>query len=112
MTIAFNDESWSIDRSEKDNCLYIRTNDYHADPLKLTADRLREMRRLLEPAAEPKHQPVDVSEEKGQGSPFFGISRKEKCLYIGIPEGWDGLLTFSRKDLYRFGKKMGKRARP
>ena len=107
------DDSWTINYSAKTNCLLIDTNDYHANPLQLSADQLRQMLKMLESADKPIQLPDDAEahDANDQKSPFFGISRKDKCLYIGIPDGWSGLLEISRKDLYRFGKKMGKRAR-
>lgn len=107
------DNSWTINYSAKKNCLLIDTADYHADPLQLSADQLREMLKMLESGDKSIQRPADREVQKKEEfeSPFFGISRKDKCLYIGVPDGWSGLIELSRKDLYRYGKMMGKRSR-
>jgi hypothetical protein len=43
--------------------------------------------------------------------PQVRISRADKSLTIAVPDGWAGELTLTRKELYRYGKMMGKRGR-
>ena len=111
MEKANNADSWSIDYSVGKKCVYISTNDYHSDPLKLSADQLRKMLHRLDPTDEPVQLSEDVQEVKNPASPYYGISKKEKCFYVGIPAGWTGLLKFSRDDLYRFAGMMNKRVK-
>lgn len=106
-----NADSWSIDYSVPKKCVSISTNDYHADPLELSAAQLRKMLLRLEAADTPVQLSGDVQEVSSRTSPYYGISKKEKCFYIGIPEGWTGLLSFSRNDLYRFAGMMNKRVK-
>jgi hypothetical protein len=103
--------AWSIDYSLEKKCVSISTNDYHAGPLELSAAQLRKMLLRLEPEDAPVHLPVDAQKVSNQTSPYYGISKKEKCFYIGIPEGWTGLLKFTRDDLYRFAGMMHKRVK-
>jgi hypothetical protein len=104
-------DSWSIDYSVKNKCVYISTNDYHAEPLKLSTEQLRKMLYRLDPSDKLVQSSPDVQEAKNLDSPFYGISKKEKTFYIGIPDCWTGLLQFSRDDLYRFAGMMNKRVK-
>lgn len=106
-----NADAWTIEYAAGKKCVYISTNDYHADPLKLSAEQLRKMLHRLDSAEKPVQLLEDVREVRAQASPYYGISKKEKCFYIGIPEGWTGLLKFSRDDLYRFAGMMNKRVK-
>lgn len=130
MAIEYCDESWSIDCSAEEKCLHVSTSDYHAGPLKLSVDQLRGLLNVLDPSAMPMQRSPEVCGvpltpvEKIQGQsndpsasssgahvPFLVVSKRDKCLYIDVPSGWTGLLKLSRKELYRYGKKMGKRGR-
>ncbi len=95
----YDDGSWAVEYSAADRALTVQALDYHAGPLKLELDEIVKLTGgvLRTTAASQAREPV------------FGISRKEKNLYISIPEGWSGLLKISRKELYQYGKKMGKR---
>ncbi len=93
--------SWAVEYSEQDRMLTITALDYHAGPLKLPLED------VLKLAGEGARLAAGSQDEE----PLVGISRKEKSLYIAVPEGWSGLLRISRKELYRYGKKMGKRGR-
>jgi hypothetical protein len=108
---ANSSDAWSIDYSVAKKCVSISTNDYHVGPLELTAAQLRKMLLRLEAIDTSVPLSGDVQEVSNQGSPYYGISKKEKCFYIGIPEGWTGLLKFSRDDLYRFAGMMNKRVK-
>jgi hypothetical protein len=39
-SIIVDNDSWSISLSREDDCVYIKTTDYHADPLKITKSKL------------------------------------------------------------------------
>jgi hypothetical protein len=93
----YDDGSWSIDYSESEKCLYVRATDYHSGPLKLSLEQIAAM--------------VLIGEAKNDvEDPVVSINKKEKKLCVAISKGWSGLLTISRKDLYRFGKQMSKRS--
>jgi hypothetical protein len=57
------------------------------------------------------NQTVQSQAESKPQDPIIGINRREKRLYIDVAKGWSGILAISRKDLYRFGKQMGRRSR-
>ncbi len=40
-------EAWSISLSRKERCVYIKTDDYHAGPLRLTRDELYNLGRMM-----------------------------------------------------------------
>jgi hypothetical protein len=104
-------DSWSLDYSVEKKCVHISTNDYHADPLKLSADQLRNMLQIIDPTDKPIQTSADMQDVKTKTSPFYGISKKEKTFHIAIPKGWSGLLEFSRLDLYKFAGMMNKRVK-
>ena len=92
----YRNDSWAIDYIEKEKSFHIRVTDYHADPLTISLEQLLRMARSKE-----------VSKPK---DPLIGINKRDKSLYIAIDEGWSGLLTMTRKELYRYGKQMSKRS--
>ena len=106
------DGSWSVTFSQKENCIYIRTTDYHADPLKLSKYKLEELAGLFESRPTkclPK--PSDTQEIATQNGWTMGISRKNKQLFCESNDGHSKPLVFSRHDLYRYGKMMNKRVK-
>ena len=96
---CYDDGYWAVEYNAADRVFTVRTLDVHTVPLKLP---LGEVIKLTEGAVRDKDAPPERE-------PVMGISRKEKSLYIAVPEGWAGVLKISRKELYQFGKMMGKR---
>jgi hypothetical protein len=111
MEKAHSADAWTIDYSAGKKCVSISTNHYHADPLKLSVDQLRNMLQILDPTEKPVAPSADLKAVKTKTSPFFGISKREKTFFIVIPEGWSGLLEFTRLDLYKFSGMMSKRVK-
>jgi hypothetical protein len=100
-TNPYDDGYWTVEYDAAGKMFTVRTLDVHTVPLKLP---LSEVLRLAggavrDPNAPPEREPV------------VGISRKEKSLYIAVPEGWAGVLKISRNELYQYGKKMGTRGK-
>jgi hypothetical protein len=95
----YDDGYWAVEYDAADRVFTVRTLDVHTVPLKLP---LSEVIRLAGDAVRDPAAPPDRE-------PLVGISRKEKSLYIAVPEGWTGVLKIPRKELYQAGKKMGKR---
>lgn len=119
MKSIYDDGSWAVQYSEQDGALSIKVLDYHAGPLKL---KLGDLLKLMDTTAQstgasgkqspPKeNKPNDGGSATRDEEPLVGINRKEKSLYIAVPEGWAGVLKISRKELYQFGKKMGRRGK-
>jgi hypothetical protein len=109
MSQKFNDGSWSIDYSESEKCFYFQVIDYHAGPLKLSFDQIAAMAGIG--TLEKDEPAVQAKAESKTQEPVASINKKEKKLHIAIAKGWSGQLTISRKDLYRFGKQMGRRSK-
>ena len=109
--IVDNDD-WSISMSLEDECVYIKTNDYHADPLKIAKSKLIELARLF--ASTPIQtisKPSDTRKIASQSGWTIGISKKNKLLFCESMDGIAEPLVFSRHDLYRYGKMMNKRVK-
>ncbi len=100
-TSRYDDGYWTVDYDAADRTFTIRSLDVHVVPLKL---QLSEMIKLTEGAVRDPDAPTERE-------PLVGISRKEKNLYIAVPEGWAGVLKISRKELYQYGKMMGRRGK-
>jgi hypothetical protein len=119
--IIVENDSWSISLSREDDCVYIKTTDYHADPLKITKSKLIEVAGLFRSAPQGKdnaHSPLqttskpsDTQEIATQGGWAIGISKKNKLLFCESIDGIAEPLVFSRHDLYRYGKMMNKRVK-
>jgi hypothetical protein len=113
-SIIVDNDSWSISLSREDNCIYIKTTDYHADPLKITKSKLIELARLfasphlLTPATSKPSDTQNVTTHSGWA---IGISKKNKLLFCESMDGIAEPLVFSRQDLYRYGKMMNKRVK-
>ena len=115
------DGSWSITFSHQDNCIYIRTTDYHADPLKLSKTKLTELAGLFEPESQgnvnthrpPQYppKPFDTQVIATQSRWTIGISKKNKLLFCESNDEIAEPLVFSRHDLYKYGKMMNKRVK-
>jgi hypothetical protein len=97
----YDDGYWAVEYNAADRVFTVRTLDVHTVPLKLP---LSEVLRLAGGAMLDKDAQPDRA-------PLVGISRKDKSLYIAVPEGWAGILKMSRKELYQLGKKMGRRGK-
>ncbi|MGC1454556.1 MAG: hypothetical protein WA946_05145 [Nitrospirota bacterium] len=111
-SIIVDNDDWSISMSLEDECVYIKTNDYHADPLKITKSKLIELARLF--ASTPIQaisKPSDTQNISTGSGWTIGISKKNKLLYCESMDGIAEPLAFSRHDLYRYGKMMNKRAK-
>jgi len=120
MTAIYNDGSWSVVYSEEENCLYIRAEDYHAGPLKIDRALAAQIGNSF--TANDEHSGGDSHEPDGGRmagaavkqkpiEPVIRLNKKDRCAEIEVAEGWSGMITLPRKELYRFGKKLGKRAR-
>lgn len=113
-SIIVDDASWSISLSREDDCLYIKTNDYHADPLRISKSKLIELARLFASTPLPTQaisRPSDTQNVKTHGGWAIGISKKNKLLFCESIDGIAEPLVFSRHDLYRYGKMMNKRVK-
>lgn len=112
--IIVDNDSWSISLSREDDCVYIKTTDYHADPLKITKSKLIEMARLFASTHLPTQatsKPSDTQNISTHRGWTIGISKKNKLLFCESMDGIAEPLAFSRHDLYRYGKMMNKRAK-
>lgn len=100
-TNRYDDGYWAVEYNEADRIFTVRTLDVHTVPLKLPLSEVIKLTSgaVRDPDAQPEREPV------------VGISRKEKSLYLAVPEGWAGVLKISRKELYQYGKMMGKRGK-
>jgi len=98
-TNRYDDGYWAVEYDAADQVFTVRTLDVHTVPLKLP---LSEVIRLADGAVRDPDAPPE-------SEPQVGINRKEKSLYIAVPEGWTGVLKISRKELYHYGKMMGGR---
>jgi hypothetical protein len=97
----YDDGYWAVDYDAKNRVFTVRTLDVHTVPLKLP---LSEMVRIAGGAVRDKDAQTDQA-------PLVGVSRKDKSLYIAVPEGWAGILKLPRKELYQLGKRMGRRGK-
>ena len=125
MTAIYNDFSWSIVYSEDENCLYIRANDYHAGPLKIDRALAAQIGNTFSGYDRDKdevgHEPdggvhradkkADTSKKPAPNDLVIKLNKKDRCAEIEVAEGWKGVIKLPRKELYRLGKKLGKRAR-
>lgn len=112
---------WSITFSQKDNCIYIRATDYHADPLKLPKYKLAELAGMFESATQDKDnthsnrqatsKPSDTQEITSHKDWKIGISKRNKLLFCENKDGIAEPLVLSREDLYKYGKMMNKRVK-
>lgn len=112
----YSDQSWSIAFSDADDCLIIRTTDYHAGPLKLPLARLAEYKKTLKESASRTERdmvkrPADLHQVGQQNKWILAVSKKEKCLFIASKGEGDPPLKLSRKELYAIGKMMNKRVK-
>ena len=115
------DGSWSITFSQKDDCIYIRTTEYHADPLKLSKHKLAELAGLFESVIQEKDnihnptqatsKPSDTQEIANQRHWKIGISKRNKLLFCENKDGIEDPLVISRDELYKYGKMMNKRVK-
>ncbi len=109
--------SWEIEYVTERKALIVTVTDYHAGPLEITADKLRSMLRRLEPGHELPQDPSAAPAAtrppapSQPDTPVFTVSRKDNHLSIEIPKGWSGALKLSRKDLYRYGRELGKKGK-
>lgn len=114
----YRDVSWAIELVDGEDCLSIRTIDYHSGPLTLPLSRLKKYIEAVENAASieapiklKEKPPKDVVELRRQGQWSLAFSKKNKCLIIKTAYEDEEPLLLSRKELYGIGKMMNKRVR-
>ena len=114
----YSDVSWAIALVDGEDCLSIRTVDYHAGPLTLPLSRLKKYIEAVENTARIEapiklntEQPKDAVEIRRQGRWSLALSKEKKCLIVATPHEDEKPLLLSRKELYGIGKMMNKRAK-
>ena len=112
----YDDGTWEVEYSAGDRSFTFEVTEYHAGPLRMTLDQLSRLAGGAGPVEGEDPEPKPSAEAAAPAAPFgaeplVGISRKEKSLYIAVPAGWSGVLRIPRKELYRCGKKMGRRGK-
>ena len=101
---------WSVVYNRDDNAIYISALDYHTGPLKINRSMAEKFSIALGIHDEDEHVKVQHEPEKKitPSAPLITLNKKEQCAEIAVA---GTMVKLTRKELYRLGKKLGKRAK-
>lgn len=110
VTTLYDDICWSVIYSREDDAVYISSLDYHAGPLKIDRTMAERFSSVLGIHGEKEHGEVQAKAEErlSPAGPVVRLNQKERCAEIAVA---GSIVKLTRKELYRLGKQLGKRAK-